>query len=92
MIKNCNVLINNEAVTVIDYDGIQVQIPSIHKEAKSVKIVAKNGTYTVVDDNYIEPEVESVQETATQSKSKKKTVTKKTTLDESADNTKTDSE
>lgn len=75
MIKNCNVLINNEAVTVIDYDGVKVQVPSIHREAKTVKVIVKDGKYIVVDDNYIEPVVKPT------AKPKKKT-TKKTTLED----------
>lgn len=74
MIKNCKVLINNEAISVIDYDGVQVQIPSIHKEAKTVNVVVENGRYIVVDDNYIEPVVKST------TKPKKKAA-KKTTLE-----------
>lgn len=79
MIKNCRVLINNEAVTVIDYDGVQVQIPSINREAQFVNVTFKNGHYTVVDDSYteIEPVIDE--------KPKKK-ANKKTTVDENAKN------
>lgn len=85
MVKNCNVLINNEAVTVIDYDGVQVQIPAIHRDTRTVKVVLENGRYTVVDDDYIEPVIETVAESTT--KPKRKANNKKTTLDENAKNT-----
>ncbi len=80
MVKNCRVLINNEAVTVIEYDGVLVQIPAIHREARYVNVILQNGRYIVVDDDYKEP-VASVTE-----KPKKK-ANKKTTIDESANET-----
>lgn len=55
MIKECKVLINNEAVTVFKYGDVEVQVPSIGRDAKTVKVVADNGTYKVVDDDYKEP-------------------------------------
>ena len=61
MIKECKVLINNAAVTVVDFDGAKIQVPSIGREATTVKVLNKNGKYTVVDDNYIEPAKVKVQ-------------------------------
>ena len=55
MIKECKVLLNNEAVTVIRYGDIDVQIPAIHRKADIVK-VKDDGFYTVVPDNYSEPD------------------------------------
>lgn len=55
MIKECKVLLNNEAVTVIQYDDIQVQIPAIGRKATVIK-VKDDGHYTVVPDDYTEPE------------------------------------
>ena len=54
MLKECRVLLNNDAVTVILYDGVKVQIPSIGRKADVVK-VKDDGTYTVVPDDYKEP-------------------------------------
>lgn len=54
MIKECKVLLNNEAVTVIQYDDIQVQIPAIGRKVAVVK-VKDDGHYTVVPDDYCEP-------------------------------------
>ena len=62
MIKDCYVKLNNEYVTVIDYDGIDVQIPAIKREARTVKVILENGKYTVVGDNYTEPVKETVKE------------------------------
>ena len=54
MLKECKVLLNNEAVTVIQYDNIVVQIPAIGRKADIVKIM-DDGSYTVVPDDYCEP-------------------------------------
>lgn len=81
MIKDCNVLINNEAVTVFDYDGTQVQVPSIRRKATTVRVVKKNNQYIVVDDNYKEEPAQKVAE-----KPQKKT-NKKTTIDKNANKT-----
>lgn len=71
MVKECKVLVNNDAVTVVKYDDIKVQVPSIHKDAKTVKVLCEDNKYTVVDDDYVEQK----------SKKKKKTVDE-TTVDE----------
>lgn len=59
MVKKCRVLINNEAVTVFRYDGYEVQVPSIHKEANMVNVILKDGIYKIVDDDYVESEVKA---------------------------------
>ena len=54
MVKTCSVILNNDAVTVINYDGIEVQIPSIRRNVKSVNVLYKDNKYIVVDDDYKE--------------------------------------
>ena len=50
MVKECPVIINNECVTVVRYDGIDIQLPSIGKDAKSVLIIKHgNGSYQITD-------------------------------------------
>ena len=50
MVKECPVIINNECVTVVRYDGIDIQLPSIGKDAKSVLIIKHvNGSYQIAD-------------------------------------------
>lgn len=80
MIKNCRVLINNDAVTAFEYDGVEVQIPSIKREARFVKVKFDNGKYTVVDDNYVEDEPKNFD-----TKADKKKPFKKTTLNDNAE-------
>ncbi len=78
MVKNCRILINNDAVTVVDFDGVEVQLPSIQREARFVKVCATNGVYSVVDDSYIEPVMEVTEKP-------KKKANKKTTVNEGVD-------
>ena len=82
MIKKCKVILNNDLVTVIVYDGNLVQIPSIQdKYAEFVNIWFNDGHYKVVADDFVEPtkevKVEKMNETEKPvKKSKKKTTSK----------------
>ena len=78
MVKTCSVILNNEAVTVINYDGIEVQIPSIRREAKTVKVLLKDNKYIVVDDDYKE-QPKKVEE------DKKKTIAKEEKVQKKAE-------
>lgn len=49
MVKECNVLINNEEVTVVMFNNTEVQFPSIKKECKSVFVSFENGKYSIVE-------------------------------------------
>lgn len=85
MVKNCKVILNNELVTVLDFDGKQIQVPSIKRKANYVSVLFKDNKYQVVSDDYIEPlepvieQVEPVQEEKPKRKRRKK---KKTTDEE----------
>ena len=48
MTKECEVILNNDAVTVVKFDGKEIQFPSIHKNAKTVFVKVDNGTYSIV--------------------------------------------
>lgn len=54
MIKDCRIVLNNEAVTVVRFDDIDIQFPSIHKDAKSVRVLYQGGKYSIVDSDYQE--------------------------------------
>ena len=54
MIKKCKVLLNNDAVSVVEFDGKKIQIPPIGEDKKEVAVLLKDGKYKVVDDNYTE--------------------------------------
>lgn len=48
MIKECEVLVWNECVMVIDFDNVKVQMPSFGKnKTNSVYVKYENGKYTL---------------------------------------------
>lgn len=51
MIKQCNVILNNELVTVVRFGEINVQLPAIGKDAKSIWVRHENGKYFVANEN-----------------------------------------
>ena len=80
MVTKCQVLSNNELVTVVLFNGEQVQLPAIHRKADTVNVKLENGRYTIVGDDYLkEPTI--VEDTT--NKPRKKGA-KKTTDNESA--------
>lgn len=75
MTKECPVILNNSATTVVKYGEVMVQFPSIHRDATTVFVKNDNGVYSIVDS--MEPEVNK--ETVTsreQTTAKKKTINK----------------
>ena len=58
MIKECAVLLNNSAVTVVKFGEVEVQLPSIQRDAKKVFVKFENDRYAVVD-KLDEPEVQT---------------------------------
>lgn len=75
MVKECLVKLNNEVVTVVRYGDVDVQLPAIHREAKTIFVACEDGKYSVVDKSY-KPKGASVNE--------KKRTNKKTTVEEVA--------
>ena len=49
MIKECKVILNNDAITVVRFDDTDVQFSSIAKDAKTVNVKYDNGKYSIVD-------------------------------------------
>jgi hypothetical protein len=49
MTKECKVILNNDAVTVVKFGEISIQFPSIHREVDTVFVKADNGRYSIVD-------------------------------------------
>lgn len=58
MIRECTVLLNNSAVTVVKFGEVEVQLPSIQRDAKKVFVKFENDRYAVVD-KLDEPEVQT---------------------------------
>ena len=50
MVKECKVILNNSAVSVILFDGKEVQIPSIKSDKDTVFVEFNNGKYRIVDE------------------------------------------
>lgn len=84
MVKECLVMLNNEVVTVARYGDTDIQFPSIHRDAKTVFVSCEDGKYSIVDKNYITKGAEKF--------NKKKSTDKKTTIDESVEEIKVDTE
>ena len=55
MLKECLVLKNNPAVTVVLFGDKEIQLPAINREARFVKDLFEDGKYTAVPDDYKEP-------------------------------------
>lgn len=77
MVKECLVILNNEAVTVARYGNTDIQFPSIHRDAKTVFVNYEDGKYSIVDEKY---KTESAEKS-----NRKKGTKKKTTNDESVE-------
>lgn len=51
MVKECPILMLNSELMVVKFGDIDVQLPSIKRKAKTVKVECKDGRYTVVSDD-----------------------------------------
>lgn len=74
MIKECQVLINNDFCTVVEFDQNKIQFPSIHREAETVFVSCENGSYKIVDKPAEKPKLAT--EVAKQKKKTTKSVKK----------------
>ena len=54
MTMRCPVILNNDAVTVFRFGGVDVQVTSIKRPATYVNVLYENGKYTIVADDYKE--------------------------------------
>ena len=80
MIKECPVIMNNEAVTVVRFNGIDIQFPSVGQEnIKFLNVKFENGKYSITDDKEeINSDVkESVDTEQNNNDKNKKTIKKK---------------
>lgn len=49
MTKECKVLMRNEFVMVIDFDGKEIQMPSDHKNTDTIFVKFENDRYSITD-------------------------------------------
>lgn len=73
MIKECPVILNNEAVTVVRFDNIDIQFASIGKNAKTIFVKSENGKYAMVNNAEEQDKAKNINKT----KTRKKTIRKK---------------
>lgn len=64
MTKECTVIINNDAVTVVKFGDKKIQFPAIGKDVKTVKVKYVKGKYSIEDKadskvEAVEPEIEA---------------------------------
>ena len=79
MVKECLVVLNNELVTVVNFNGTYIQFPSINNDVNKVFVNYENGEYFIVDENY-------KAESADKPKKKNSTIKKTTINDDILDN------
>lgn len=69
MIKECPVIMNNEAVSVVSFDGIDIQFSCLGKNIKKVNVKFEDGKYSIVKDEVIvSKSIEKVAETVNREK------------------------
>ena len=80
MVKECPVIINNDAVTVVRFDGNDIQFPSVGQlDVKTMNVKFENGIYSIVNnaESKVENTVDESVKVAEQVKKNKKTIKKK---------------
>ena len=75
MVKECIVKLNNDVVTVVAYGDIDVQLPAIHREAKTLSVNCEDGKYTIVDKDY-KPKGAAVEKKSTKKKTTNEEIAK----------------
>lgn len=48
MTKECKVLLRNELVMVVNFDGKEIQMPSDHKDTDTVFVKYENDRYSII--------------------------------------------
>jgi hypothetical protein len=79
MVKECRVILNNDCVTVVVVDGVEVQFPSIRRNAKTVYVKSDSGKYSIVDE--LTESNNTAEEKVVASRARKK-YSKKTTVED----------
>ena len=74
MIKECRVIMTNDVVSVIRFGDIDVQLPSIHSDEKTVRVIFEKGRYRIVDDSCVDADVKKTQKIKHVKNEKKTTV------------------
>lgn len=83
MVRECKVYLNNPYVTVVKFNDINIQLPSIKREADMIFVKYENGKYSVVDK--LEPENKEIKTEIVPKRNKVKKTTNSETLSEITD-------
>lgn len=78
MVKECKVIVNNEALTTVMFGDIKVQMPPIKRKAEKVFVEENNGRYSIVD-GMPKSACPNIEETIEEVTPHKKVTSKKTT-------------
>lgn len=73
MIRKCPVLLNNDHVTVVRFDDIDIQFPAMGAITEYVNVLFEDGKYTVVEDIKVVDKIEEIEKPQPKSKRKKTT-------------------
>lgn len=77
MIKECNVLLNNSAVTVVRFGDRDVQLPPIGRKANTVFVRFENGRYEIADGSKaVESNIQEEEKKPKPPKSRRRTIKK----------------
>lgn len=80
MVRQCNVTLNNKAVTVVQFGDISVQLPAIGVDAERIWVAYEDGKYFCVDENYVSAKSKDENNIQPKRKATKKTTMEKNTL------------
>ena len=77
MIKECKVLLNNSAVTVVRFDDRDVQLPPIGRKANTVFVRFENGRYEIADGSKaVESNIQEEEKKPEHPKARRRTIKK----------------
>lgn len=82
MVKRCEVIKNNDAVTVVLFGETEIQFPSIHKNVKTVYVCSSKEGYHIVDAEVCEKHIEIPKKKKSVAKKAQKIVEETTEVEE----------
>lgn len=85
MVRICKVLLNNEVSTVVEFDGLNVQLPPMKESRETVKVQCIDGLFRVVSDDFVEVNKINHEPKAEKRIEIKKKTTKKSKKEQSKD-------
>lgn len=81
MVRECRVICNNDAYTLVRFDNIEIQFPPIGKDVEKVLVKHENDKYIIVEEN----DKKDTEEQSKKKISKRKTIIEKEVIEETND-------